>query len=116
HRGGGAASQAAVVHRDVSPSNVLVSTEGEVKLTDFGIARSLSGPQHTQTGVVKGKVPYLAPEYARSGRFDRRCDLFSLGVLLYEAACGERPHDGATDLEPLERASSGRRRPLAERA
>jgi serine/threonine protein kinase len=117
HRGGGEGGDGdMVVHRDVSPSNALVSGEGEVKLTDFGIARSLSAPQHTRTGIVKGKVPYLAPEYARSGRFDARCDLFSLGVLLYECACGERPHDGATDLETLDRAARGQHTPLDQRA
>jgi eukaryotic-like serine/threonine-protein kinase len=115
HRGGGDGGDT-VVHRDVSSSNALISTEGEVKLTDFGIARSLDTPQHTRTGIVKGKVPYLAPEYARSGRFDARCDLFSLGVLLYECACGERPHHGATDLETLERAARGQRIALAARA
>lgn len=115
HRAGGAHGSAAVVHRDVSPSNTLVSTEGEVKLTDFGIARAVGDPKHTRTGIVKGKAPYMAPEYARSARLDPRSDLFSLGVLLYECACGARPHDGATDLETLERASRGARTPLAER-
>jgi eukaryotic-like serine/threonine-protein kinase len=116
HRIGGGAAQDAVVHRDVSPSNTLVSSAGEVKLTDFGIARAVRGPKYTRTGIVKGKVPYMAPEYARSARLDPRSDLFSLGVLLYECACGERPHDGATELETLERAGRGQRASLAERA
>jgi eukaryotic-like serine/threonine-protein kinase len=114
HRAG-ATPRDAVVHRDVSPSNTLVSIAGEVKLTDFGIARVLGGPHYTRTGIVKGKVPYMAPEYARSERLDPRSDLFSLGVLLYECACGARPHDGATDLETLERASRGQHTALAER-
>lgn len=104
-----------VVHRDVSPSNVLVSTEGEVKLADFGIARAETTPSHTRTGIVRGKVPYMAPEYARTGRFDARADLFSLGVLLHECAYGERPFDGATDLETLERATRGERTPMPAR-
>ncbi|MFI5307021.1 MAG: protein kinase [Polyangiales bacterium] len=115
HRGGGAEGRAPVVHRDVSASNTLLSTEGEVKLTDFGIARAVGGPTHTRTGIVKGKAPYMAPEYARTGKADARCDLFGLGVLLYECLCGERPHDGATDLETLERAARGDRVKLRER-
>jgi serine/threonine protein kinase len=95
---------------------VLLSPEGEVKLTDFGIARPTSGPTYTRTGIVKGKVPYLAPEYARSGRFDARCDLYSLGVLLYECLAGSRPYDGATDLQTLERAARGEHVPLSELA
>lgn len=98
-----------IVHRDVSPSNVLVSTEGEVKLADFGIARAELAPSHTRTGIVRGKVPYMAPEYARTARLDARADLFSLGVLLHECAYGVRPFDGATDLETLERATRGER-------
>ena len=112
HRAGGEPGALPIVHRDVSTSNVLLSAEGEVKLSDFGIARPLDVPQHTRTGNDKGKVPYLAPEYARSGRFDARSDLFSLGVVLYECLSGNRPHDGPTELETLERASRGQRAPL----
>jgi tRNA A-37 threonylcarbamoyl transferase component Bud32 len=109
------AHDAGVVHRDVSPSNVLVSRAGEVKLADFGIARADTTPSQTRTGIVRGKVPYMAPEYARTGRFDARADLFSLGVLLHECAYGERPFDGATDLETLERATRGERTPMPSR-
>jgi serine/threonine protein kinase len=105
-----------VVHRDVSPSNVLVSTEGEIKLADFGIARAIAEPSHTSTGIVRGKVPYMAPEYARTARLDPRADLFSLGVLLYECACGSRPFVGVTDIETLELAARGEHVALSERA
>ncbi len=105
-----------VVHRDISPSNVLLSIAGEVKLSDFGIAKAMSAPKLTASGVVKGKVPYMAPEYARLGKFDERSDLFSLGVTLYECIAGGRPFDGVTDLDTLERSSSGNYQPLRARA
>jgi len=102
----------AIVHRDISPSNVLVSVAGEVKLTDFGIAKALAQPKYTQTQVVKGKVPYMAPEYAREGRFETRSDLYALGVTLYEAATGRRPYKGRTEVETLEQALAGDHPPL----
>ena len=105
-----------VVHRDISPSNVLVSREGEVKLTDFGIARAVSEPSVTRTGIVKGKVPYMAPEYAATGKLDARSDLFGLGVMLYQCLAGDRPYDGATDLDTLHRAAQGNHRPLSAAA
>ncbi len=104
-----------VVHRDISPSNVLVSRAGEVKLSDFGIAKVLRGSRKaTTTAMIKGKVPYMAPEYAMEGRFDPRCDLFALGVMLYEVLAGRRPYEGRTDLETLTLIQSGRRAPLAD--
>lgn len=103
-----------VIHRDISPSNVLVSDAGEVKITDFGIAHALGRTRMTRGGLVKGKLPYMAPEYARTGHFDARCDLFSLGITLYEATTGRRPYDGATELETLARAADGVREKVAE--
>ncbi len=105
----------AVVHRDISPSNVLVSRAGEVKLSDFGIAKVLRGSRKaTTTLTIKGKVPYMAPEYAMEGRFDPRADLFALGVMLYELLAGRRPYEGRTDLETLTLIQAGKRTPLAE--
>ena len=107
----------AVVHRDISPSNVLLSRAGEVKLSDFGIAKVLrSSRKATTTATIKGKVPYMAPEYAMEGRFDARCDLFALGVMLYELLAGRRPYEGRTDLETLTMISAGRYAPLAQAA
>ena len=105
-----------VVHRDISPSNVLVSIVGETKLTDFGIAKALAQPRYTQTRIVKGKIPYMAPEYGRHGRFDQRSDLYALGVTLYECAAGRRPYVGANEIETLERALTGDHPPLPELA
>jgi eukaryotic-like serine/threonine-protein kinase len=99
----------AVAHRDISPSNVLVSRSGEVYLTDFGIARVLGSKRRTESGVVRGKVPYMAPEYALHATFDQRSDIFSLGVVLFESLAGQRPFDGATDLDTLQRIAEGRR-------
>jgi serine/threonine protein kinase len=105
----------AIVHRDISPSNVLLSTAGEVKLADFGIARAITDNQATRTHAIRGKVPYMAPEYALRGVVDRRVDLFALGVLLYEALAGVRPFDGRSDVETLSHLEQGLHTPLAER-
>jgi len=79
-----------LVHRDVSPHNILVSYEGEVKLADFGIARAASRLDLTDPGTVKGKLAYMAPEQARGEPLDGRADLFALGVVLWELCTGRR--------------------------
>lgn len=104
----------AVVHRDISPSNVLVSLAGEVKLVDFGIAKALGGTHLTATGVIKGKVPYLPPEYIERAEFDPRGDLFSLGVTLFETLAGKRPFDGDSDFDTIRRIVAGQRRSLRD--
>ncbi len=80
-----------IVHRDLSPSNVMLSQQGEVLLTDFGVAKAISGASRHQSA-VKGKVPYMSPEQLRNDPLDGRSDLFSLGVVLYECLSGSRPY------------------------
>ena len=91
-----------IVHRDVSPSNVLVSKEGEVKIIDFGIARAAGNIADTASGRIQGKCCYMSPEQARGQTLDARSDIFSTGVLLYELLTHQRPFEGRTDLESLE--------------
>ncbi len=79
-----------IIHRDVSPQNILVTFEGEVKVIDFGIARAAGRSVHTATGTLKGKYPYMSPEQAALKPLDHRSDIFALGVVLYEMATHER--------------------------
>ena len=94
-----------IVHRDVSSSNILISTQGEVKIIDFGIAKART--IESVSGIVQGKFAYMSPEQARGESLDKRTDLFSLGVVLYEMLCGFRPFDGSSDLQALERIKTG---------
>lgn len=83
-----------VVHRDVSPQNILVSETGVVKLIDFGIAKARTSSTRTQVGHTKGKICYMSPEQMMARELDRRSDIFSLGVVMYEAICNTKPFDG----------------------
>jgi serine/threonine protein kinase len=91
-----------VVHRDVSPQNILISMRGQVRLADFGVAKA-RGQLHrpTETGEVKGKLSYMAPEQVTSKVIDRRADIFALGCVIYEAALGMRPFHGADALATM---------------
>jgi len=91
-----------LVHRDVSASNVMVSYDGAVKLLDFGIARASTSASKTQTGTLKGKIPYMSPEQCKGHALDRRSDLFSLGVVLYEVTVGRRPFRGDSDFQIMD--------------
>jgi serine/threonine protein kinase len=92
-----------IVHRDISPHNILVSEHGEVKLTDFGIAKAMGRREHTGHGIIKGKLAYMSPEQASGHEVDGRSDLFSLGTVLYLLATGKRPFEAPTDLEAITR-------------
>ena len=95
-----------IVHRDISPSNILLSFNGEVKLTDFGIARGGHRTNLTAVGQIKGKYSYMAPEQARGASLDGRADIFACGVVLAELLTAKRMFDGANDLEVLEKVRS----------
>src|SRR5689334_6209141 len=95
-----------LVHRDVSPANILVSRAGEVKLTDFGIAKHEQEASIVTT--LKGKFAYMSPEQARSMPLDQTSDLFSLGLILYEMLVGRRAIEGATDFEVLQAVREAR--------
>jgi tRNA A-37 threonylcarbamoyl transferase component Bud32 len=97
-----------VVHRDISPQNLLVSYDGELRIVDFGIAAAAAKIHRTETGAVKGKLAYMAPEQARAEHVDRRADIFSLGVVLYEAVCGVRCFAGENAADTLSRLLEGK--------
>ena len=91
-----------IVHRDISPPNVLISKQGEVKVVDFGLAKATSQVEITDPGVVKGKMSYLSPEAARGEEVDHRADIFAVGILLYELLTGKRLFYGETDYQTVE--------------
>ncbi|MBK8994147.1 MAG: serine/threonine protein kinase [Myxococcales bacterium] len=90
-----------VVHRDFSPHNILVGTDGVSRLTDFGIAKVAYTAGHTRTGKIKGKIAYMAPEQARGAKVDRRCDVWAAGVVAWEALVGERLYDTEDEIGAL---------------
>ena len=104
-----------VIHRDVSPANILLGVDGGVKLTDFGISKALFDSPVTRSEMVRGNVWYMAPEQLEAGRpADPRSDLFSLGVVLYQCLSGRRPYHGPTDLAAMMALAEGRRMPLLQ--
>jgi serine/threonine protein kinase len=96
-----------LVHRDISPSNILLSRTGEAKLADFGLAKAIDNTTAAASRSTKGKIPYMSPEHMRGEPIDGRADLFSLGVVLFEAAAGARPFDGAHDVETMQKILDG---------
>ncbi len=96
-----------IVHRDVSPENILVSDQGEVKLADFGIATASNKQDKTSAGIVKGKLGFMSPEQANGTPMDARTDVYALGCALYVMVTGVRPFQGKTELEVLLRHQEG---------
>jgi serine/threonine-protein kinase len=106
-----------VVHRDVSPHNILVSRTGSVKVIDFGVAKALGRQAgETRTGVVKGKIRYMAPEQAQGRPLDRRADVWAVGICLYELVTGDLPFDGDSDVDILRRLMGDEPAPRASGA
>ncbi len=108
-------SELGIVHRDVTPDNIMVSYDGSVKLLDFGIAKAATRSHKTQAGVVKGKFAYMAPEQCRAKDLDHRVDVFALGVCLYEAITGRPLYRRETEFETMEAIVRGPVPRLADR-
>ncbi len=104
-----------LVHRDVCPHNLMLDFDGRVKLLDFGVARADTGRTRTETGIVKGRYSYMAPEHITGGTTDRRSDIYSMGVVLFEALAGERLHDDSNPAELAIAVTEGRLPDLASR-
>lgn len=90
-----------IVHRDISPQNILISALGEVKISDFGISKATTEPSLTQAGVIKGKLSYLAPEQALGKPADHRADIYSLGLVFHEVLTGQRLYQFDSDIEAI---------------
>src|SRR5256714_7209408 len=103
-----------LVHRDVSPQNVLISEEGDIKLCDFGIAKAASKASHTQAGALKGKLQYMSPEQAWGKAIDKRSDIFALATELYEMLTARKLFSGDTELSILEQVREARVIPPSE--
>ncbi len=90
-----------LVHRDVSPQNILIGSSGVVKIVDFGVAKALGRSGETSAGQLKGKVPFMSPEQAKGGKVDRRTDIFALGIILYRIATQTHPFLDETDIKTM---------------
>ncbi len=109
-----------LVHRDISPPNVLISYTGEVKITDFGLAWSTLKLEKTAPGIIFGKVSYMAPEQARGETLDGRADIYAAGIILWELLTGRQlfpaPPGSGTDDEALEKVRHPKVQPPSQRA
>jgi eukaryotic-like serine/threonine-protein kinase len=97
-----------IVHRDMSPPNVLITRHGEVKIVDFGLAKANSQLEHSEPGIIKGKFSYLSPEAALGQTIDHRTDIFAVGIILWEMLAGRRLFQGESDLETVRQVQAAR--------
>lgn len=101
--------QIGLVHRDISPQNILITFDGVVKIVDFGVAKAAGRTvEHTNSGQIKGKPPYMSPEQALGKDIDRRTDIFALGIILYQLTTGKHPFRGENDMITLQNIVSDR--------
>jgi serine/threonine-protein kinase len=91
-----------IIHRDISPDNILISRSGTVKVADFGLAKAANSKGNTQAGILKGKVPYFAPEIIRGQPANQRTDIYALGVTLFEMVAGRRPFDADNEVQLMQ--------------
>jgi len=103
-----------IVHRDLSPHNLMITAEGHVKVLDFGIAKATEGMDHTRTGVLKGKINYLSPEQCKQEPLDRRSDLFTLAGVIWEMLAFDRPFQGKSELNTMQNIVTGKRQDLRD--
>jgi serine/threonine protein kinase len=103
-----------IVHRDVSPSNILVSYDGAVKLVDFGVAKAATSTVKTRTGTLKGKISYMSPEQAKGAPIDRRSDIFSLGIVLWEMITTQRLFKAENDLATIQQIINSKAQPPSQ--
>jgi eukaryotic-like serine/threonine-protein kinase len=94
-----AAHEAGIIHRDLKPENVLISPRGQLKVADFGLARAVTAHTATANGMLIGTVSYIAPELVTHGHADTRCDVYAMGVVLFEMLTGKKPHTGDTPIQ-----------------
>ena len=103
-----------IVHRDVSPSNILISYDGAIKLVDFGVAKAATSSVKTRTGTLKGKIAYMSPEQAKGSTVDRRSDVFALGIVLWEMITTQRLFKGDNDLATIQLIINSKPQPPRE--
>jgi serine/threonine-protein kinase len=109
----GTGSPLQIVHRDISPQNILVSRFGDVKVTDFGVAKATSQGNKTRTGIIKGKVSYMSPEQCLAEDLDRRTDIFAMGIVLYELLTRRRLYREKSDLKVMQRITQEETKPAS---